>query len=107
MADRCPHCSNETAVPILYGYRFFEEENVERGDVVLGGCVVERNDPHAACRTCGSYWTSSDDLSTSAITPTFAEYFANWNIELPAGVEAAATRGRIRKAGWLINYLFD
>lgn len=42
----------------------------------------------------------------SEISKKFAEFFADWKIELPQGAEDAADRGSIFKAGWTINYLF-
>jgi hypothetical protein len=51
---RCPDCSSANARPIIYGEP--EEElgrRAERGDVVLGGCVLWGNDPAWACPECG------------------------------------------------------
>lgn len=51
---RCPDCSSASARPIIYGEP--EEElgrRAERGEVVLGGCVIWGNDPAWSCRECG------------------------------------------------------
>ncbi len=52
---RCPDCSSAKARPIIYGEP--EEElgrHAERGEVVLGGCVIWGNDPAWDCPECGS-----------------------------------------------------
>jgi hypothetical protein len=45
----CPRCGSR-AVPILRGYPSPAAfEAAERGEVVLGGCVITGDDPHFAC----------------------------------------------------------
>lgn len=106
-ATICPHCGSGKTATILYGMPAPEAmEQAERGEIVLAGCVVSGIDPQLACRDCGSLWSSSQDASATEISKRFAEYFANWNIELPPGAEKAGDRGTIFKAGWTINYLF-
>lgn len=103
----CPHCAQAEAVPIAYGYPSPEGmEAAERGEVVLGGCVVTGEDPRTICRACGSRWSASRDKTQTKISEELACYFANWDINLPAGSEAAGSRGAIFKAGWNIHYLF-
>jgi transposase-like protein len=51
----CPVCGAE-AVPVAYGYATSETaEEADRGEVVLGGCVVglPDGDPSWACLSCG------------------------------------------------------
>lgn len=103
----CPHCGADAAVPIVYGMPGPEAmEAAERQEAVLAGCVVSGDDASAACTQCGSTWASSEDVSVSEIDRKFVEYFANWDIHLPPGAEAAMRRGSIHKAGWAINYIF-
>lgn len=102
----CPHCG-QVAVPILYGMPAPSAmEAADRRELILGGCDYSPSNPTWGCYSCGSFWATSDDTTTTAISTLFAEYFSNWSIELPAEAEGAAARGTIRKAGWLINYLF-
>lgn len=103
----CPHCGSDKTAAILYGMPAPEAvEQAQRGEIVLAGCVVSDHDPERACRECASLWSSSQDGTTTDISKKFAEYFANWSIELPPGAEDAKDRGTIFKAGWTINYLF-
>ena len=47
---RCPKCGAES-VPIVYGMpgpELIEKE--QRGQVVLGGCVIEEKNPNWACK---------------------------------------------------------
>jgi hypothetical protein len=47
-------------VPIVFGYPMPETfEAAERGEVVLGGCVIDGNEPTARCPHCGTdlQWT--------------------------------------------------
>lgn len=51
-APICPHCG-QPMVPIRYGYPGQAlVEAAERGEVVLGGCIVEPGQPEWSCRTC-------------------------------------------------------
>lgn len=52
--DRCPRCGAKTFVPIAYGLpdRGLLEA-AQQGKVVLGGCIVENDDPAWSCRECG------------------------------------------------------
>jgi len=103
----CPHCGSDKTATILYGMPAPDGmDRAERGEIVLGGCVVSDDDPQLACRDCGSLWSGLQDGTKTEISKKFAEYFAHWKIELPPGAEDAADRGTIFKAGWTINYLF-
>jgi hypothetical protein len=55
---RCPACGSDRCIPIAYGMPGPElQVKVERGEVVLGGCVVWDGQPEWACTACGSEWT--------------------------------------------------
>lgn len=51
----CPHCGKPLKlVPILFGYPLPETfAKAERGELVLGGCMVNDDDPEFACSKCG------------------------------------------------------
>jgi hypothetical protein len=49
----CPSCGARDAVRILYGYATREMGQAEeRGEIVVGGCVVGPESPDYECRTC-------------------------------------------------------
>lgn len=49
----CPKCGAKT-VPILYGEPTPDAfQAAERGELVLGGCVVSDDSPSRTCTTCG------------------------------------------------------
>jgi hypothetical protein len=55
-APRCPHCPDAPrAVPLVHGLPSPELfEAAERGEAVLGGCLVEPGPPaEEACPACG------------------------------------------------------
>lgn len=53
----CPQCGSERIRPILWGYPTDEAfERAERGEFVLGGCVVTPNAPNTACLDCQARW---------------------------------------------------
>lgn len=55
----CPRCGGE-ALEIVYGYPgpdLFEAS--ERGDVVLGGCIIEVDQPTASCTVCHHAWAAA------------------------------------------------
>lgn len=51
---RCPRCG-ALPTPIAYGYPSVEMfEAAERGEVLLGGCVVFEGQPTGRCGGCGA-----------------------------------------------------
>ena len=53
----CPTCSKKTGVEIVYGMPSEElAKKAELGEVALGGCVVEPNQPDYRCISCGFEW---------------------------------------------------
>ncbi len=53
----CPKCSSSSVVEIIYGKPDHElMELAERGEVILGGCEVARDNPDFACKSCGHRW---------------------------------------------------
>ena len=50
----CPRCHSAEVTPILYGLPSAEGfAMVERGEVMLGGCVIDASSPKWACKSCG------------------------------------------------------
>ena len=50
----CPDCNSREVVRILYGFPSQEASDAaERGEVALGGCVINDDDPEWRCRVCG------------------------------------------------------
>ena len=51
----CPTCGSTEAIRIAYGYPDFELwQAEERGEIVLGGCVIGPESPDYECRRCGA-----------------------------------------------------
>ncbi len=60
---RCPSCGERRLVPIAYGYPGPQMwEAVDRGEIVLGGCIIEPDNPQWRCLSC------STDLPAKAKT---------------------------------------
>jgi len=55
-ARKCPDCGWKP-VPIVYGLP--HSSDWERGDIVLGGCIVDEFQPDFACRNC--QWVGRKD----------------------------------------------
>jgi len=54
---RCPKCGAVAGVRIVYGMPTSEAcESELRGEIVLGGCVLEEDAPTHACTACGERW---------------------------------------------------
>jgi hypothetical protein len=52
-AWKCPSCGERAGVPVQYGLPSREmAEAAERGEVVLGGCVLTDDDPPRCCTEC-------------------------------------------------------
>ena len=55
----CPKCGSEQVVPIAYGLPGPEmSEEADRGEIELGGCVVQRE--RWFCKACGHRWRGED-----------------------------------------------
>ena len=53
----CPECEAKKTVPIVYGLPSPDTfEAAERGEVVLGGCDIEPDNPRRACPACEHRW---------------------------------------------------
>lgn len=56
-APACPECQGDRTVPIIYGFPSQEIfEAAERGEVAIGGCVLEAHNPDWACPACEHRW---------------------------------------------------
>jgi hypothetical protein len=60
----CPHCGGQS-IPIMYGFpanleAAFEAE--ERGEVVIGGCVIDDDNPIWSCSDCRERYGRLGDL---------------------------------------------
>ena len=58
-AIACPNCSSLSTVPIVYGLPSIDDhERAQRGEFVLGGCLIGLHepdpDPSHCCTTCGA-----------------------------------------------------
>ena len=56
----CPSCKDKEGVNILYGMPSPELfEKAERGEIALGGCVIEESQPDRRCLKCNHEWQIS------------------------------------------------
>ena len=60
----CPNCNKESIAEILWGYvvdmRAIEEE-LEKKEIVLGGCIVTDHDPKWECNDCHHRWGEREE----------------------------------------------
>ena len=60
----CPTCHEKAGVNIVYGMPSIEmAEQAERGEIALGGCVLDANEPERHCNACGAEWRIKRRLS--------------------------------------------
>ena len=53
----CPECGSTDIIPIAYGKPGTELiKAADRGEVVLGGCMVPEDPPNWHCNNCGAQW---------------------------------------------------
>ena len=53
----CPSCNEKTGVDIVYGMPSEELAiKAELGEIALGGCDIEPNQPDYRCLSCGFEW---------------------------------------------------
>ena len=59
-APGCPQCGGTDNVPIVYGYPGGDTfAAAERGELMLGGCILWGDDPQWKCRACGHRWCAT------------------------------------------------
>jgi len=54
---KCPNCGSKNVIPIVYGlpeHEAFERE--KRGEIILGGCLIDFDSPNWHCKDCGFEW---------------------------------------------------
>ena len=54
--SECPKCGGTDIAMILWGFppdSEFLKEQVKKKKIVLGGCIVSKNDPELECNDCG------------------------------------------------------
>ncbi len=61
---KCPNCNKKWIAEILWGYpadmQSIEEE-LERKEIVLGGCLITDQDPKWKCNNCHHKWGERED----------------------------------------------
>ena len=55
---KCEECGQTTVVPVMYGLPTEEAfESARRGEIALGGCIIDFDNPTLTCTSCG--WDNS------------------------------------------------
>ena len=50
----CPTCGSSNSIPIVYGKPSLEAmKKAERGEIVLGGCIIRIDRNKFRCKDCG------------------------------------------------------
>ena len=61
----CPNCNSSSFAEIFWGYPGdFDESmqnDVERKEIVMGGCLVTDHDPKWECNVCHHRWGERDE----------------------------------------------
>lgn len=53
----CSECDSEDVIPIAYGKPGRSLASAaERGEVILGGCMISEDSPNWHCKACGAEW---------------------------------------------------
>ncbi len=56
-SKKCPKCGSEEYIPIVYGKPSQQGiEKSQRGEIILGGCIVDANKKRKACKKCGEHY---------------------------------------------------
>lgn len=68
----CPSCGQERPLRIAYGYPTSEMFKAsERGELALGGCVIEEDSPTWRCPVCRHEWGGSPPTLDGLAAVTF------------------------------------
>ncbi len=55
--NKCPKCGSGNVAEIVYGYPTPDAvEAQDRGEIELGGCVIDADDPQWICKNCENCW---------------------------------------------------
>lgn len=66
---RCPKCGKDEPLRIAYGYPSHDMfEASERGELALGGCMIEADSPEWHCRRCSHEWGRVADGASGGTT---------------------------------------
>jgi hypothetical protein len=60
----CPNCTSKSIAEIFWGYpgnMDAMKKQLDKKEIVLGGCLVSDNDPKWECNSCGCRWGNRDD----------------------------------------------
>ena len=61
---KCPKCGKSWVAEIFWGYPAnmdSMEEQLEKKEIVLGGCYVTDHDPKYECNECHHQWGERDE----------------------------------------------
>ena len=60
---QCPQCNSKNVAWILWGYPKMEliQDELDKGEITLGGCLIGDNDPKWECNECNHRWGERDD----------------------------------------------
>ena len=61
----CPKCSSKSIAEIFWGYPGNLEamkEQLEKKEIVLGGCLVTDHDAKWECNSCNHQWGEREDF---------------------------------------------
>ena len=61
----CPECKSKNVALILWGYLGYYDETmqqqVEKKEIVIGGCLVTDHDPKWECNVCNHRWGEREE----------------------------------------------
>jgi len=60
----CPKCNKESIAEILWGYPADMEaivDELEKKEIILGGCIVTDHDPKWECNDCHHRWGEREE----------------------------------------------
>ena len=70
-SSNCPNCGEQRLVRIAYGYPSASTmELSERGLIMLGGCILMRDNPQLHCSACGQSVRADGRTREQASRPT-------------------------------------
>ena len=78
---QCPQCLSTSVARILYGLPAFTpelEEQLEKGEVHLGGCVISDDDPEYHCNGCGHEFYIEMSNSTQYAPDSFEAFIGGY-----------------------------
>jgi len=79
----CPECNSSSVAIILWGYLDPNKikEQLDKKEIVLGGCCITEHDPKWECNECNHQWGRREDDELDSDNTNSFDFDQGFNLE--------------------------